>query len=72
MSRGEWLLQIDKTDKDLYNTVISVAGKPIESLFSRVLQLTNIQNVSFAIPESRLNVHIFEKLAAALILLAYI
>jgi hypothetical protein len=53
-------LQIDKTDKDLYNTVISVAGKPIESLFIRVLQLTNIQNASFVISESGLNVYIFE------------
>lgn len=66
------LKQYDKAYKDLYNTAISVVRQPIESLFSWVIQLTNIQNASFVRSESGLNVHIFGKLAAALILLANI
>ena len=64
------LKQFDKAYKDLYNTAMSVVRQPIESLFSWVIQLTNIQNASFVRSESGLNVHIFGKLAAALILLA--
>lgn len=66
------LKQFDKAYKDLYNTAISVVRQPIESLFSWVIQLTNIQNASFVRSESGLNVHIFGKLAAAFILLAFI
>jgi hypothetical protein len=66
------LKQFDKAYKDLYNTAISVVRQPIESLFSWVIQLTNIQNASFVRSESGLNVHIFGKLAAALIILANI
>lgn len=64
------LKQFDKAYKDLYNTAISVIRQPIESLFNWVIQLTNIQNASFVRSESGLNVHIFGKLAAALIVLA--
>ena len=66
------LKQFDKAYKDLYNTAISVVRQPIESLFNWVIQLTNIQNASFVRSESGLNVHIFGKLAAALIVLANI
>ena len=67
-----FLKQFDKAYKDLYNTAISVVRQPIESLFNWVIQLINIQNALFVRSESGLNVHIFGKLAAALIVLANI
>jgi Transposase DDE domain len=63
------LKQFDKASKDLYNTAISTVRQPVESLFNWVIQLTNIQNASFVRSENGLNVHIFGKLAAALIVL---
>jgi hypothetical protein len=63
------LKQFDKAHKDLYNTAISVVRQPVESLFNWIIQLTNIQKASFVRSESGLNVHIFGKLAASLIVL---
>jgi len=64
------LKQFDKAYNELYNTAVSSIRQPIESLFNWVNQLTNIQNASFVRSENGLNVHIFGKLAAALIVLA--
>ncbi len=64
------LKQFDKAYNELYNTAISVIRQPIESLFNWLIQLTNIQNASLVRSESGLNVHIFGKLAAGLIVLA--
>lgn len=64
------LKQFDKAYNDLYNTAVSTIRQPIESLFNWLIQLTNIQNASLVRSENGLNIHIFGKLAAGLIVLA--
>lgn len=64
------LKQFGKAYYELYNTAVSTIRQPIESLFNWLIQLTNIQNASLVRSENGLNVHIFGKLAAGLIVLA--
>ena len=64
------LKQFDKAYNELYNTAVSTIRQPIESLFNWLIQLTNIQNASLVRSENGLNVHIFGKLAAGLIVLS--
>jgi hypothetical protein len=65
-----FLKQFDKVHNELYNTAVSKTIQLIESLFSWLIQLTNIQNASLVKSESGLYIHIFGELAAELIVLA--
>ena len=64
------LKQFDKAYNELYNKAVATVRQPVESLFNWLIQLTNIQNASLVRSENGLNVHIFGKLAAGLIVLA--
>lgn len=64
------LKQFNKAYDEPYNIVISIIRQPIESLFNWLIQLNNIQNASLFRFKNGLNVHIFGKLAAELIVIS--
>lgn len=61
------LKKLDKAYNDLFNTAVAKVRQPIESLFSWINELTDIQNASKIRSATGLMVHIFGRLAAALI-----
>ena len=60
-----------KAADDLYSTAVSRIRQPIESLFNWLIQKTNIQQANLVRATNGLLVHIFGKLAAAFINLAF-
>ena len=68
-----WEALLKKNDQayvDLYNKAISSVRQPIESLFNWLNELTHIQNASKVRSSSGLKLHIYGKLAAALLILS--
>ena len=64
------LRQFDKAYNDVYNKAASTIRQPIESLFNWINELTTIQNASKVRSSKGLKLHIFGKLAAALMILS--
>lgn len=62
--------QQERAYNDLYNTAVSSIRQPIESLFNWINELTQIQNASKVRSTNGLKLHLWGKLAAALLLLA--
>ena len=65
------LVQFDKAADDLLAKVVSSIRQPIESLVNWLHQKANIQNASKVRSEKGLKLHIFGKLAAALVALIF-
>ncbi len=61
--------QFDKAANDLFSTAVSIIRQPIESFFNWVQQKTNIQIASKVRSENGLFVHIYTKMAAAILIL---
>lgn len=64
------LKQTDKAFNDLFNKAVSSLRQPIESFFNRINELTHIQNASKVRSSNGLMLHLYGKLAAALLTLA--
>ena len=62
--------QFNKASQDMFGTAISKIRQPIESLFNWINELTQIQNASKVRSEAGLRVHVFGRLAAALLVLS--
>ena len=69
----EWQSQLigmsSFTGKDAFSTAVSKVRQPIESFFSWLDEKTNIQNASKTRSTKGLMVHIFGRLAAAMMLM---
>ncbi len=61
----------DKAADDLFSTAVSRVRQPIESLFNWLIQKTDIQRASKVRSSKGLLIHIFGKIAAAFINLAF-
>ena len=61
--------QFDKAANDLFSTAVSTVRQPIESFFSWIQEKTAIQRASKVRSENGLLVHIYAKMAAAILLL---
>ena len=55
---------------DLFNTAVSKVRQPVESLFNWINELTQIQNASKVRSSNGLRLHLYGKLAAAVMILA--
>ncbi len=66
---SQQLKNFDRAFIDLYNTSVSKLRQPIESFFNWINEKTNIQVASKVRSESGLIVHIYGKIAAALLIL---
>jgi hypothetical protein len=64
------LKQKDQAFNDLFNKAVSSLRQPIESLFNWINELTHIQNASKVRSYNGLMLHLYGKLAAALLVLA--
>jgi hypothetical protein len=64
------LQHFDEAAQNIFNSAISKIRQPIESLFNWINEHTLIQNASKVRSEKGLIVHVFGRLAAALLLLA--
>lgn len=62
--------QKERAYNDLYNKAVSTIRQPIESLFNWINELTQIQNASKVRSSDGLRLHLWGKLAAALLVLA--
>jgi Transposase DDE domain len=62
--------QRERAFNDLYNRAVSAIRQPIESLFNWINELTQIQNASKVRSANGLRLHLWGKLASALMLLA--
>ncbi|TDE45611.1 transposase [Flavobacterium rhamnosiphilum] len=62
---------INKTADDLFSTTISMVRQPIESFFNWLIEKTNIQKASKVKSSKGLLIHIFGKIATALINLIF-
>lgn len=62
------LRQRDAAADSLFSTAVSRKRQPIESLFNWLHQKTGLQNASFVRSEAGLLLHVFGKIAAALII----
>ncbi|QHT70988.1 transposase [Rhodocytophaga rosea] len=62
--------QFDQAYQDLTNTALAKIRQPIESLFSWIQEKTYIQNASKVRSQEGLMVHVFGRLAAALMMLS--
>lgn len=62
--------QKERAFNDVYNKAVSTIRQPIESLFNWINELTQIQNASKVRSTNGLRLHLWGKLAAALLLLA--
>lgn len=66
-----WDKQFDKAANDLYSKAVSTVRQPIESLFNWFIEKTDFQRASKVRSTKGLIVHVFGKLAAALIYLIF-
>lgn len=64
------LQHFDEAEQNVFNTALSKLRQPIESLFNWINEHTLIQNASKVRSEQGLIVHVFGRLAAALLVLA--
>jgi Transposase DDE domain len=64
------LKQKDQAFNDLFNIAVSVLRQPIESLFNWINERTHIQNASKVRSSNGLMLHLYAKLAAALLTLS--
>ena len=62
--------QKERAFNDVHNKAVSIIRQPIESLFNWINELTQIQNASKVRSANGLKLHLWGKLAAALLLLA--
>jgi hypothetical protein len=62
--------QSEQAFSDLFNTAVATGRQPIESLFNRINELTYIQNASKVRSSNGLMLHLYGKLAAAIMLMA--
>lgn len=62
--------QKERAFNDVYNKAVSTIRQPIESLFNWINELTQIQNASKVRSANGLRLHLWGKLAAALMILA--
>lgn len=62
--------QFNKASQDMFGTAISKIRQLIESLFNWINELAQIQNASKVRSEAGLRVHVFGRLAAALLVLS--
>lgn len=62
--------QSEQAFSDLFNTAVATMRQPIESLFNRINELTHIQNASKVRSSNGLLLHLYGKLAAAIMLMA--
>lgn len=65
------LTQMEKAHNDLYSRAVSAVRQPIESLFNWIIEKTDIQRASTVRSTNGLKIHVFGKLAAAFIKLAF-
>lgn len=65
------LTQMEKAFNDLYSRAVSAVRQPIESLFNWIIEKTDIQRASTVRSTNGLKIHIFGKLAAAFLNLAF-
>jgi len=63
------LKQKDQAFNDLFNKAVSTIRQPIESLFNWINEHTQIQNTAKVRSSNGLMLHLYGKLAAALLLL---
>lgn len=71
--KKEWeaaLKQKDRAFIDLFNKAVSTLRQPIESLFTWINELTQIQNASKVRSTNGLKLHLYGKLTAAMMVLA--
>ena len=66
-----WEKQFDKAANDLFSTAVSRVRQPIESLFNWFIEKTDFQRASKVRSAKGLIVHVFGKIAAALIYLIF-
>ena len=64
------LKQKDQAFNNLFNRAVSTIRQPVESLFNWINELTHIQNASKVRSSNGLQLHLYGKLAAALLVLA--
>jgi hypothetical protein len=69
--QAEVIKQRDKAANDLFSTAVSTIRQPIESLFNWLIVKTDIQRASKVRSTKGLLVHVFGKIAAAFIYLAF-
>lgn len=62
--------QSEQAFNDLFNTAVATVRQPIESLFNWINEHTQIQNASKVRSSNGLTLHLYGKLAAALLLIA--
>jgi len=62
--------QKERAFNDVHNKAVSTIRQPIESLFNWINELTQIQNASKVRSENGLKLHLWGKLAAALMIMA--
>lgn len=64
------LKQREQAFNDLFNKAVSTTRQPVESLFNWINEMTQIQNASKVRSANGLLLHLYGKLAAALLLLS--
>jgi hypothetical protein len=69
--QSEITRQWNNTADDLYSRAVSSARQPVESLFNRIIEKTDIQRASKVRSTNGLLVHIFGRIAAAFIFLIF-
>lgn len=63
--------KLEHSDDKLFSSIVSKIRQPLESLFHWINEKTGIQNASKVRSEIGLNIHVFGKLAAAMIMLTF-
>ena len=66
-----WEKQFNKAADDLFSTAVSRVRQPIESFFNWLIEKTDLQRASKVRSTNGLLVHVFGKIAAALIYLIF-
>lgn len=69
--QSTWEKQFDRAANDLFSTAVSRIRQPIESLFNWFIEKTDFQRASKVRSAKGLIVHVFGKIAAALIYLIF-
>lgn len=69
--QSNWEKQFDRAANDLFSTAVSKVRQPIESLFNWFIEKTDFQRASKVRSTKGLIVHVFGKIAAALIYLIF-
>jgi len=65
------LRKFDRAANDLYSRAVSKIRQPIEVLFSWIIEKEAIQKASKVRPTKGLNLHVYERFAAAFITLIF-